>query len=468
MADDLKIQATISAKENLSKTLTSLATRSKMLGGRITAALGGTGRSIANAFGRASKAAVTFGLAAGAAAGASLIAATKSYVDQADALGELSARTGLSVESLQEWSYVAERAGVSADEWERSVVKLGSNMGKLRAGGGALNGLLKKVAPSMIPALKATKSTEEAMLLLFDATRQLEDPTQRQALLEAAFGKAGAKAALIAGIEAKEVERLREEKRKYGVITTEAADKAGKLDDAQIRLKSSLGGLRSAIAERLVPVITPFVDKLSDWIAKNKDLIGSRVETTLQKIGEYLAAIDWGAVQTAMTSVWDTTKKIASAIGSAIDAVGGFGNVVIGVIGGQVAFAIAGMLANIAKVRAALMGGGAATAAAGAATGVGAAAPAAATAGAGWLGAAGFVTAAVTNKNVADLRASGDEAGARALTQRQMGGGNKFDAFSRGDTSIRIVPQEVIIRLTDDAKKLLKTSDTSGTRRVGQ
>lgn len=478
MATDLKIQATISARENLSKTLTSLATRSRVLGGRIQTALAGAGRGIANAFGRAARSATMFGAAAGAAAGAALVAATKSYVDQADALGELATRTGLSVEALQEWSYVAERAGVSSDEWERNIVKLGSNMGKLRAGGGSLVTLLKKVAPSMIPALEATGSTEEAMRLLFDATRSLQDPTQRQVLLESAFGKGASKTALIAAMESAEIERLREEKRRYGVISTEAADKAGKLDDAQIRLKASLGGLRSAIAERLVPTITPWVDRLADWIAKNRELIGSRVEATIGRIADAIARIDWSEVAASLERVWGRVTDITSAIGGAVDAIGGWGTAIVGLFGIKIAGALAGTLKSIREITSAIAGTGAATAAGGATAAGAATAGGAGAAGAGAaagsnlglaarFGIAGLLASSVAQQNAKELRAAGDETGARGLEARSLGGGNRFDAFSRGGGTVQPL-REVVIRLSDDAKKLLKTSDNSGTRRVGQ
>src|SRR5690606_30868562 len=85
-----------------------------------------------------------------------------------------------------------ERAGVETQVLDRSMEGFARRLGEARAGTGDLASFLKKSSPAFLEQLQAATSTEDAFLLMADAIKQVEDPTDRAALAAKAFGESGA------------------------------------------------------------------------------------------------------------------------------------------------------------------------------------------------------------------------------------------------------------------------------------
>lgn len=52
-------------------------------------------------------------------------------------------------------------------------------------------------------------------------------------------------------------------------------------------------GLKQTIADRLVPVLQPLIDRFTEWIAKNRELISHKVAAVVQRIADALQKVDW-------------------------------------------------------------------------------------------------------------------------------------------------------------------------------
>jgi hypothetical protein len=82
---------------------------------------------------------------------------------------------------------------------------------------------------------------------------------------------------------------LREEAKKYGIMTTEAAKNSEEYLDAQERLKSALSGVSTELTSKLMPGITETINKVADFIANIDDWEG-----ILTKVGYALAFVTAG------------------------------------------------------------------------------------------------------------------------------------------------------------------------------
>ena len=268
-----------------------------------------TFRAIGRSSGRAAKSIAKIGTVGAAAAAAGLAKLTLDYAKQADELAKFSKQTQFGVESLQELEFAADRAGVGAETMRKAIEKLSKNVGDAKADTGTLKTILDKTSPSLLEAAKNTTDTEQALMLFLGAIRELPDASQKAALANAAFGRSGLKVIRLADDGADALEAYREEARRYGLITATQAAAAEKFADEQTNLTASLVGLRNEIGGELLPVLTPYVERLKEWVVANRGLISSKIVSVVEGIADGIASVDW-------TGVIDGADKFAGHIGT--------------------------------------------------------------------------------------------------------------------------------------------------------
>lgn len=325
--------------------------------------------------------------------------------DTGDELGAFSDKTGLSVESIQAWRYAAEQSDVSTEQFNASIERFAVGLAAARQGTGPLAAGLKKLSQPLLDQLNKTTDTEEALGLYIAAMEELPDASDKALAAGLAFGKGNKDMALLAVQGSEALKKLREQKLKDGVMSTKQAEEAGKLDEQLKSLKSKYDGIKVAIGGKLIPVLTPLLEKLSAWIERNRELIGQKIAGAIGAIAEAIAAVDWGAVWAGVEKVWGAFKTVAGWIADATKAVGGFTNAVL-LLGS------ASVLRSVWALGAALATAAGARTAAAAAAGIGTAATAAGGVGtaataAGGIGAAAGGAMAVGGVAVAGLIAYG-------------------------------------------------------------
>ncbi|MEM9424545.1 MAG: hypothetical protein AAF975_07150, partial [Spirochaetota bacterium] len=150
--------------------------------------------------------------------------------------------------------------------------KLNKNIGDLRAGQGQLNTMLKATNPALLNQLKNVGDSDEAFKLMLETIRKTPDEFDRASLAQAAFGRAGQDIIQMAEIGSEGIGKLREEARKYGVISNQSAEQAEKFKDAQANLNQVVQGLKNQLGSALLPVITSVMDKFRDFLMDTEGL----------------------------------------------------------------------------------------------------------------------------------------------------------------------------------------------------
>jgi len=177
---------------------------------------------------------------AGLAVGAG--AAAKAFTDAAVEFGEfaghltdLSAQTGIGTTALQELAFVGSFVGTSLDE-------VASAVARMQKGIAEGDSVFQRLGLSL--AEIQDLAPEEQFFKVAESINAIQDPAQRTAAAIEVFGRSGASLLPLFG----NLERLREEAHRLGVVFDEDAVRSGdKLDDAFNRLGRSADALKLSI-----------------------------------------------------------------------------------------------------------------------------------------------------------------------------------------------------------------------------
>jgi len=254
--------------------------------------------------------------AAAAAASAAILAAAQQTASAGDKYAKTARVIGMTAEQYQELEYAAKQSGVSSENLQSSLQKLNKSVADVKNGTGAFTKYLGENNPALLAQLKGVKSNEEAFNLLMGAMKNAPNEFERAALAQAAFGKSGQQLALMAEQGVEGLYALREEARKYGVISNETAEASEAYITAQGKVKRALEGVRNAFSEKLLPILTEFTKKAADALVKVMDFVRG-----IDDLPGKLEKIAWvvGAVAAALGTLI-IIDKIAKAM-TALNAV---------------------------------------------------------------------------------------------------------------------------------------------------
>ena len=269
---------------------------------------------------------------AAVAAGIGVIRLVSGTAKAGDELGKLSRQLGFGVEELQELQFAAERSGVPVDMFAMSLRQFATRVGQAKVGMGELRTFLKTTPKSFQAAIKGANSTGEAFELVIAAISKIDDPLKRAALAGRFFGEEGVKLTRMAEGGVVGLRRLRDEARGYGVMSEAATKQSEGFVDAQTNLKQAIGGVKIALASSLLPVLQPAIERLTEWVRINRELIAQRVSKVFRKMGEALKTVDWSAFAVG----------IENALVLGMDLLTAFGTIVTGVLSGDMSEAAKG------------------------------------------------------------------------------------------------------------------------------
>ena len=161
----------------------------------------------------------TAGAAASGALAAGFGLAVNTIVEAGDALGDMSARTGISAAALSELSFAAQQSGTTIDSVEKAAKRMATTIYDASQG--------SKTAVDSLSLLGVTlaelerMAPEEQFERLSSAIGGVEDPTMRAALAQKVFGRAGTELLPLFSQGADGIARMREQAHALGVTMGE-------------------------------------------------------------------------------------------------------------------------------------------------------------------------------------------------------------------------------------------------------
>ena len=247
---------------------------------------------------------------------------TTGYARATDEAAKFARETGTSVNALNSLRFAAGREGAAVEDLNIGMRTLRRVMGELRIGTGELNSFLEATSPALLKSLKSTTDTEEAFLLLSQAMASSKDEWLATKLAAAAFGESGQKLFNMLRAGPEHIRALQNAFFHFhGEVSEKAAAAAEEFMDAMGNLQAATSGLHTTIGEELLPVLTPLIRDMTEWIVANRELIGQKVGDFVTQLADVVSTIDF-----------ETVKIGAAALGAVM--AGPLISGIAGVIGG--------------------------------------------------------------------------------------------------------------------------------------
>ena len=258
------------------------------------------------------------GIAGGVASLAGLqggiIAAGSQFVNSTAEMYRFAKSVGVTTEQLQELRYAAKSVGVDAETLDKGVSELDKRMGQLRGGSGSLDAFLKKVSPALLKQVKGAKSTAEAFELITQAMSQLPDSARKVALADAAFGGAGESLVRLGSMGKQGLADAAKQARAFGIVSDATAQQADVTAKSFTDFKASIGGIANELGASLVPMITPLINGLRDWIAANKQVIGARIQAVIAGIASAARSVNLSKIVDGLKAIWNAVQPLVTGI----------------------------------------------------------------------------------------------------------------------------------------------------------
>lgn len=195
--------------------------------------------------------------------GAALVDATMSVKDAAGEIDELSHKTGLSVETIQEFNYASEYLEISADQIGSSIAKMVKNMDSAREGTGAAAEAFKELGIRVVDNHGHLKDSEETFYRVIDALGEIKNESDRDALAMTIFGKSAMELSTVIDEGSEGIKNYAQQAREMGyVIGEDQVNKFLELDDAMVNLQKTGEALQNKFAEALLPMLTALFEAL--------------------------------------------------------------------------------------------------------------------------------------------------------------------------------------------------------------
>jgi hypothetical protein len=266
----------------------------------------------------------------------SLSAATATYGEEISRAARLS---HVGIERYQELRYAAEQAGVAHEDLTQGLAGLHRSAASALAGSEALLGSFSSLGISA-EELRSL-APDQLFLKMVDALGAIGDPAKRAEIASALLGETGAALARLGETGSAGIDALAERARDFGmVLTPEQIAGAASFRNGLDQLNAALNGLALTVGSQLLPALQPVIDKLTLWIAANKELVSAKVEEIISKIAGAILKMDFDKLFADITGVVD-------AIASLIDALGGWevaAVALIGLLSGDKALSFAALL----------------------------------------------------------------------------------------------------------------------------
>lgn len=283
--------------------------------------------------------------AAGAAAAGTLFALAKTTASAGDEALAASQKLGISVEKLTQMQYAAKLSNMEAGQFNVGLKFLSKNMDEAGKGTGETAETFKKFGISVKDSTGKLRPTDEVLLALSDKFKAMPDGAQKTATAMKIFGRSGMDMIPMLNEGAAGIQKMMNRADELGLtMSTELAQAGDDFNDSMDEMLGGLTGLRNMIGAKLIPIITPIIKKITEWMIANRKLISIKLEQYMK----ILMGVAKG--------VWDIFTGLFNVVQGITRVFGGLENTVKLVAGAFMLFAGAKILFMIGTLAVSLGG----------------------------------------------------------------------------------------------------------------
>jgi hypothetical protein len=243
-----------------------------------------------------------------------------SFEQQAGALQDSASALSITTDELQQLRFAATAAGLSTEAADAALLRLQQSAAGAASGSKAQAAAFRAIGVDARDSSGHVRNLSELSDEVAAGLGRIEDPSRRAQLAVDLFGRSGARLATVMHEGEGGVAALRAELGTLGGgMLPEAIDAANAYGDATDRNKVAVDALRSVLATSLLPLLTLFVQKLTDveaWLVKTAR--GTHVvELALVALGG-AATVQAAKMLRAWAPVLLPFAKMALAIGAVV------------------------------------------------------------------------------------------------------------------------------------------------------
>lgn len=261
--------------------------------------------------------------------GAQQIAAwAKSVVDAADALNDLSERTGIGTKSLQELGYAAQMSGSNVEELQLGLRNLAGKMADAQSGNEQAVALFRTLGVSVTDATGKLRPMDDVLGDLAEAFAGWENGANKSAIAAEVFGaKAGTKLIGVLNQGRDGLKGLADEAQRMGAVLGEDAVKQmAEFNDNLDRLGFLAKGAAGSVLSDLLPAVNRMAADMLNAARDAGGLVNALTGLLMLKAGvsgntpaEQIADIDAKLVKLRKSrEAFDPSKGVVNQINEAI------------------------------------------------------------------------------------------------------------------------------------------------------
>lgn len=265
---------------------------------------------------------------------------------------------GISAQRLMNWRGVGDLVGISAETMTKGLQGLQGTLQDAKWGRNQMvAGTLRMLGIDLGSLSDKAIDTEKVMMQVADKIQKIQkvDPAAANRLA-ASLGVTELMPVLMNGSAALK-KYYADAKRLQGDITPALTQRASKFAERLNEMKLATAGMKIAIADKLIPVFQPLIEKWTEWLVLNREKVSTKIAELAERLAKWLDKIDINRVLDGIVAFIDGCVKLTEWIDKVVDKLGGWKNTLL-IIGGVLAvgfvsnigiavFAIGGMITKI-------------------------------------------------------------------------------------------------------------------------
>jgi len=200
--------------------------------------------------------------------------------EYASEINDLSEKTGLNTDRLQEMKYAAGQVGMSFESITNATKGLTNFMADASDGGKKQAAAFKELHISTKDAYGQLRTMDDIFPEVLEKLAGMDDVTRRNALANDMFGKSATELVPLLNQGADGMQKMYDRAHELGAVMNNEAIQAGdKFGDTLDDLKTAGNGIFNQIGSSLLPVMQRF----ADWVLSNLPKIRETVDTVINK-----------------------------------------------------------------------------------------------------------------------------------------------------------------------------------------
>ncbi len=261
-----------------------------------------------------------------AALGAFSIAGIKQAVSNFAALGDQTVKTaqriGISTDEYQKLQYIAGQSGVSVEGLTSSMGRLNKNIAEAASGGNKdLAALFRKAGIATRDANGQLRSSSDLLPEVAALFERNTNAAVQARMGNAIFGKSWQELAPLLQGGKEGIRELTERYQQLGIAVDGTALKAGeRFGDQMEDLNHVLRSYGNTVTAKLIPVLSPLVEKTIQWATANREVITTRVSAFIAEMAAEMAKIDWAGIVRSVGSFAAGVRDLVGWMGGARNA----------------------------------------------------------------------------------------------------------------------------------------------------